>query len=190
MPPRTLPFHPHRSTYWLPSLTDRHTNTATASLSACHEALVKTLQIRASIKCRALTNWAKVTDESLKSLHFERALSLIPKTLLVLQVCKNQWRFQSPPRRSSLNTTMTRFHDLDSHLTILGQSRNYLWHCTRSIIRCQHNITETDSVSSNLRQIFYFPSSDIPVSSNRAVSSSLARILVWVLVWVHGRSLR
>ena len=52
VPPPTLPFHLHqsRATYWLPStITGRHTNTATAPLSACHEAPVKTLPIQADL---------------------------------------------------------------------------------------------------------------------------------------------
>ena len=45
-----LPFHLHQSTYWLPStMTVCHTNTATAPLSACHEAPVKTLPIHADL---------------------------------------------------------------------------------------------------------------------------------------------
>jgi len=39
VPPPTLPFHLHQSTYWLPStMTDCHVNTAMAPLSACYEA--------------------------------------------------------------------------------------------------------------------------------------------------------
>ena len=53
VPPPTMPFHLHQSTYWLPStMTGCHTNTATAPLSACHEASVKTLPIQADL------NWS------------------------------------------------------------------------------------------------------------------------------------
>jgi len=50
VPPPTLPFHLHQSTYWLLStMTDCHTNTATAPLSAYHEAPGKTLPIQADL---------------------------------------------------------------------------------------------------------------------------------------------
>ena len=50
VPPPTLPFHLHQSSYWVPStMTGCHTNTATAPLSACLEAPVKTLPIQANL---------------------------------------------------------------------------------------------------------------------------------------------
>ena len=50
VPPPSLPFHLHQSTCWLPStMTGCHTNTATALLSACHGAPVKTLPIQANL---------------------------------------------------------------------------------------------------------------------------------------------
>jgi len=50
VPPLTLPFHLHQSTYRLLStMTDCNTNTATAPLSACHEAQVKTLPIQSNL---------------------------------------------------------------------------------------------------------------------------------------------
>jgi len=53
--PPTLQFHLYRSTYWLSStITGCHTNTATAPLSGCHEALVKTLPIQANLSLSPL----------------------------------------------------------------------------------------------------------------------------------------
>ena len=50
VPPPTLPFHLHQSINWLPlTMTNWHTNTATAPLSACQEAPVKTLPIQADL---------------------------------------------------------------------------------------------------------------------------------------------
>ena len=50
VPQPTLSFNRHQLTYWLPSTTTGcHTNTASAPLSAYHEALVKTLPIQADL---------------------------------------------------------------------------------------------------------------------------------------------
>jgi len=63
VPPPTLPFRLHQSTYWLPS-TMTGCNTATAPVSACHEAAVKTLPIQADLSWSLLIQVALCTAAS------------------------------------------------------------------------------------------------------------------------------
>ena len=73
VPPATLPFYLHQSTYWSSStMTECHKNTATAPLSACHEASKK--------RCQFRLIWAGVF--SLSS-HFALLLFLFPSQVVI-----------------------------------------------------------------------------------------------------------
>jgi len=102
VPPPTLPFHLHQVTWWLPStMTGCHTNTATAPLSACHEAPEKTLPIQADLSWSSLFNVPLCTAAF--SFFFSSYYILLPFCL----VCLNRHLLLFGPEAHSLQACLS-----------------------------------------------------------------------------------